>query len=79
MTTAAITGGACGATVSPTASIGTLANVVSTDTILWSFSTAPDGTQAGLTPWAAAGAVNFAYCGIAETPTAQTINWKVVR
>lgn len=78
MTVAAIASG-CGTTVSPTATSGTLANVLATDSIIWSFSTAPDGTQAGLTPWAGAGAVNFAYCGIAETPSAQTINWKVVR
>lgn len=74
MTTAIIAGGACGTTVTVAAP-----NVVATDIILTSFSTAPNGTQAGLTAWPTAGNVNFAYCGIAETPTAMTINWKVAR
>lgn len=74
MTTAAVTAGTCGTTVTVAAP-----NVVSTDTIIVSFNAAPNGTQAGLANWPTAGNVNFAYCGIAETPAAATINWSVKR
>lgn len=74
MTTAAITAGTCGPTVTVAAT-----GVVPTDTIKWSFNAAPNGTQAGLVAWPTAGYVNFAYCGIAETPAAMTINWSVTR
>lgn len=75
MTTAAITAPACGTTVTVVS-----ANVLTTDTIQWSFNVAPAGTNAGLVSWPTAGNVNFAYCpGVTETPAAATINWKVMR
>jgi hypothetical protein len=75
MTTASITAGLCGTTVSATAT-----NVLATDTISYSFNNAPVGTNAGIVTWPGAGSVNFAYCpGVAETPAAATINWTVVR
>jgi len=75
MTTAAITAGNCGATVTVSA-----AGVATTDTITWAFNAAPQGSDAGLVAWPTSGNVNFAYCpSSAETPAAATINWKVVR
>lgn len=73
MTTAAIVAG-CGTTVTVVA-----AGVAATDSIAWSFNAAPSGSNAGLVSWPTAGNVNFAYCGIAETPAAATINWSVTR
>lgn len=74
-TTAAITAPACGATVTVAAT-----GVLATDAITWSFNAAPAGTNAGLVSWPTAGNVNFAYCpGVTETPSAATINWRVVR
>jgi hypothetical protein len=75
MTTAAIGAGACGTTVTVGAT-----GVATTDTITTAFNAAPAGTNAGLTAWPTANNVNFAYCpGVAETPAAATINWRVVR
>jgi len=75
MTTAAIGAGACGTTVTVAAT-----GVATTDTITVAFNAAPAGTNAGLTAWPTANNVNFAYCpGVAETPAAATINWRVVR
>ena len=75
MTTAAISAGNCGTTVTVVAP-----TVLTTDTIIWSFAAAPAGTNAGLVAWPTAGNVNFAYCSnTAETPAAATINWKVHR
>jgi len=75
MTTAAITSGNCGTTVTVAAS-----GVATTDTITWAFNAAPAGSNAGLVAWPTANNVNFAYCpNSAETPAAATINWRVVR
>jgi hypothetical protein len=75
MTTAAITAGNCGTTVTVSAS-----GVLTTDTITWAFNAAPAGSNAGLVAWPTANNVNFAYCpNSAETPAAATINWRVVR
>jgi len=75
MTTAAITAGNCGATVTVAA-----AGVAATDSITWAFNSAPAGSNAGIVAWPTSGGVNFAYCpGVAETPVAATINWRVVR
>ena len=77
MTTALITGPACGTTVTVAAT-----GVLATDVIGWSFSAAPAGTNAGLVSWPTAGNVNFAYCmptGASETPAAATIYWRVSR
>jgi len=75
MTTAAITAGNCGTTVTVSAT-----SVATTDTITWAFNSAPSGTNAGVVAWPTSGNVNFAYCpGVAETPAAATINWRVVR
>lgn len=75
MTTAAITAGNCGTTVTVAAT-----NVLTTDTITWAFNAAPAGSNSGLVAWPTAGNVNFAYCpNSAETPAAATINWKVIR
>lgn len=75
MTTAAITAGNCGTTVTVAA-----AGVATTDTVIWAFNAAPAGSNAGIVAWPTSGNVNFAYCpGVAETPAAATINWRVVR
>jgi hypothetical protein len=75
MTTAAITAGNCGTTVT-VAATGT----ATTDSIAFSFNAAPAGSNAGLVSWPTANNVNFAYCpNTAETPAAATINWRVVR
>jgi hypothetical protein len=75
MTTAAITAGNCGTTVTVSAS-----GVATTDTITWAFAAAPAGSNAGIVAWPTANNVNFAYCpGVTETPTAATINWRVLR
>lgn len=75
MTTAAITAGNCGTTVTVAA-----AGVATTDSIAFSFNAAPAGSNAGLVSWPTANNVNFAYCpNSAETPAAATINWRVVR
>lgn len=75
MTTAAITAGNCGTTVTVPAS-----GVATTDTITWAFNAAPAGSNAGLVAWPTANNVNFAYCpDSAETPAAATINWRVIR
>lgn len=75
MTTAAITAPACGATVTVPQT-----GVLSTDTIKWSFNSAPSGTNTGIVSWPTAGNVNFAYCpGVTETPTSATLNWSVTR
>lgn len=75
MTTAAITAGNCGTTVTIAAT-----GVLTTDTVTASFNAAPAGSNAGLVSWPTANNVNFAYCpNSAETPSAATINWKVVR
>lgn len=81
MTTAAITAGNCGTTVTGTFSTGSAANILSTDSISWSFNAAPAGSNAGLVSWViSATSVDFAYCpNTAETPAAATINWRVVR
>lgn len=84
MTTAAVNTLSCGTVVSPAATSGSLANVIATDTLRWSYATQPGSTTAGLilNQWTGAGVVSFEYCnpGAASiTPSAQTINWQVVR
>lgn len=75
MTTAAITAGNCGATVTVAAT-----GVAASDRIAWAFNAAPAGSNAGLVAWPTANNVNFAYCpNSAETPAAATINWQVTR
>src|SRR5262249_37035302 len=75
MTTAAITANNCGTTVTVAAS-----GVATTDTITWAFNAAPAGSNAGLVACPTSGNVNFAYCpGVAETPAAATISWRVMR
>jgi hypothetical protein len=79
MTTAAIAGGACGTTVTVAAT-----GVATTDAITWSFN-ASVGINPGelnVTQWPTANNVNFQYCnetGASVTPTAATLNWRVVR
>lgn len=80
MTTAGITTGACGTTVTVGAT-----GVLTTDTISFARNAAATiGNGGGLTlnAWPTAGNVNFNYCNSAAgtiTPTAMTINWTVVR
>lgn len=80
MTTAGITTGACGTTVTVAAT-----GVLTTDVISFARNAAVTiGNGGGLTlnAWPTAGNVNFNYCNSAAgtiTPTAMTINWTVVR
>jgi len=79
MTTAAIAGGACGTTVTVVAS-----GAATTDAIAWSFNAAVgiNPGELNVTQWPTSGNVNFQYCnetGAPITPTAATINWRVVR
>jgi len=79
MTTALIGAGSCGATITVSA-----ANVVTTDAIAFSFNAAIGANPGALTvhSWPTANNVNFEYCnGTAAgvTPTAATLNWRVVR
>jgi hypothetical protein len=75
MTTAAISAGKCGTTVTIAAT-----GVSSMDTVTWAFNAPPGGTNAGLVAWPTSGTVNFAYCpGSAETPAPATINFRVTR
>lgn len=80
MTTAAIAGGACGTTVTVAAT-----NVATTDTITIArnaAATAANGGILGLNAWPTSGNVNFNYCNggtLSNTPTASTLNWRVVR
>ena len=79
MTTALIGAGACGTTVTVSAS-----GVLTTDTITHSFAAAV-GANPGLlilNIWPTANNVNFEYCNpttAGVTPTAATLNWRVVR
>lgn len=79
MTTAAIGSGACGTTVTETAT-----GVLTTDTIIWSESaqpTSPNGLLR-LEAWPTSGNINFAWCNptaSSQTPAAETLNWRVVR
>jgi hypothetical protein len=80
MTTAGITTGACGTTVTVAAT-----GAATTDTINISHNAAVTiGNGGGLTlnAWPTAGNVNFNYCNSAAgtiTPTAMTINWNIAR
>lgn len=80
MTTAAVAGGACGTTVTVVAT-----GVLTTDIINVSrnaAATAANGGLLALNWWPTAGNVNFNYCNggtVSNTPTAMTLNWKVVR
>lgn len=80
MTTAGITTGACGTTVTTAAT-----NVLTTDTIDVSRNAAPTNGNGGnliLNWWPTAGNVNFNYCNPSAgtvTPTAMTLNWAVRR
>lgn len=79
MTTGAIGSGACGATVTVSAT-GTL----TTDTITYAFNAAVTANPGELTLrfWPTTGNVNFEYCNPTAgsiTPTAATLNWRVVR
>ena len=79
MTTALIAAGACGTTVTVSA-----ANVLTTDSISWSYNAAVGANPGVLivNEWPTANNVNFAYCnGTAAgvTPTAATLNFRVVR
>jgi hypothetical protein len=86
MTTAAIAAGACGTPVSGTFVTGSNANILATDTITWSFNAAPGANPASIpvSTWPVAlSSVNFQYCipagATGVTPTAATLNWKVMR
>jgi len=85
MTIAAIAAGACGTTVTGTFSTGSAANILSTDTISFSFNAAPAANPAELpiSNWPiAATSVNFQYCNpsaASVTPNAATLNWRVLR
>lgn len=80
MTTAAVAGGACGTTVT-TAATGT----ATTDSIEVARNAAVTSANGGLlqlNSWVTAGNVNFNYCNggtVSNTPTAMTINWRVIR
>lgn len=80
MTTAGITTGACGTTVTVVA-----AGVLTTDPIDWSHNAAATNGNGGnliLNAWPTSGNVNFNYCNPSAgtiTPTAMTINWSVRR
>jgi hypothetical protein len=79
MTTAAIAAGACGATVNAAAS-----GTVTSDSIQWAYSAAPAANPAQLvvSAWPTGNAVNFQFCNptaASITPTAATLNWRVVR
>lgn len=80
MTTAGIGTGACGSTVTVAAT-----GVATTDIIdVTRNAAATIGNGGGLTlnAWPTAGNVNFNYCNSAAgtiTPTAMTVNWKVIR
>jgi hypothetical protein len=80
MTTAGITTGACGSTVTVAAT-----GVATTDVISISHNAAVTiGNGGGLTlnAWPTSGNVNFNYCNSSAgtiTPTAMTINWNVTR
>lgn len=79
MTTGAIGSGACGTTVTVSAT-GTL----TTDTITYAFNAAVAANPGELTLrfWPTTGNVNFEYCNPTAgsiTPTAATLNWRVVR
>ena len=72
-------GGACGTTVTVGAT-----GVATTDAITWSFNAAVgiNPGELNVTQWPTANNVNFQYCnetGASVTPTATTINWRVVR
>jgi hypothetical protein len=86
MTTAAIAAGACGATVTGTFVTGSAADILSSDSIIWSFNAAPAANPAAIpiSTWpVAATSVNFRYCipvgATGMTPNAATLNWSVVR
>jgi hypothetical protein len=79
MTTAAIAAGACGTTVTVSAS-----GVATIDSIAWAFNAAPAANPAQLvvSAWPTSGNVNFQYCNPTAgsiTPNAATLNWRVVR
>jgi hypothetical protein len=76
---AGINSGACATVVTSTA-----ANALTTDAVLWSFSTAPTTADGSLnyTWYLTAGNVNWKVCnGTAGTltPSGLTINWRVIR
>lgn len=79
MTTALIGSGACGTTVTATAT-----GAATTDRIAWSWAGAI-GANPGvliLQTWPTSGNVNFEYCNPTAagiTPSAATLNWEVVR
>lgn len=80
MTTAGITTGACGTTVTTAAT-----NALTTDTIAFTRNAAPTNANGGnliLNSWTTAGNVNWNYCNPSAgtvTPTAMTVNWAVMR
>jgi hypothetical protein len=79
MTTALIGAGACGSTVTATAT-----GVLTTDAIIFSFnnSVAVNPAELVVSSWLTVGNVNFQYCNPSAggiTPTAATLNWRVVR
>lgn len=80
MTTSAIGAGACGSTVTVSA-----AGVASTDSIFFSFNSAPAANPAEIpiSSWPTSNNVNFQYCipagATGVTPNAATLNWRVVR
>jgi hypothetical protein len=84
MTTALIASGACGTAVTPPAAVGSLASILTTDTIKWNYNGVPPSPNGllNLVPWVVAGGVGFEYCNNGAgslTPTAATINWSVTR
>ena len=79
MTTAAIAAGACGSTVTTTAT-----GALTTDTIDIARNAAATTTNGRLhlNWWPTAGNVNFSYCNSSAasiTPAAVSINWSVLR
>jgi hypothetical protein len=87
MPTAAIAGGSCSASATGTVTVGAAANLLTTDTVSFSFSAGLPGINPGeltipATIAANASAPTFEYCnetGASVTPPAQTLNWRVVR
>lgn len=80
MTTALIASGACGTTVTVAAT-----NVATTDTIDTARSAAATNSNGGiliLNAWPTSGNINLNYCNPGAgnvTPSAATVNWKVIR
>ena len=84
MTTSAIGNGACGSNATNTVTQGSAGNIASTDAVEWGYSGTISSNPGILivVPQIAAGSINFKYCngsGGSVTPSAATINWRVIR